>query len=171
MAKFISIPEISDFLEHLKFVSTSELFTERMRLMEDLRQQINAAIATHEKHSDIDDAVARARAKLTESEAIRKQADDYAATIKAKADKSYAESLEQAASMIEDLKREAKRHDARAADLERLSVTLDAREKALAQAKAKVEQEAQQVVKQAADAARIKATYEEKLRQIRAVTE
>lgn len=164
-----NIPEIPDVIETLKMLSNNEVWKARLEEMKALEDELKTQIAAHTQYADIDEALSQARGKLTEAAIIRKQADDYAAAVKAQADKEYVASSERANRLMDEVSAEKKAADNYDNELAKRATELDARANDLQVKLSEVEKIRAQLTTQLAEATKIRQTYEEKLKQFQAV--
>jgi hypothetical protein len=168
MAKFFHIEIPADYKDWMELITSSEKYTQRAQELKDYSEAINAALSQYEQHKQAEDAVADANTKLKEADAIRKQADDYAASMKAKADKEAAQAEIEKAKHDEAVRDSVKAYEKRFTEIKLQSVALDARKVALDKLAASIRDEAAAAKTQLAEAVKLKATYEEKLKSIKA---
>jgi F0F1-type ATP synthase membrane subunit b/b' len=168
MAKFFHIEIPADYKDWMELITSSEKYTQRAQELKEYSESINKALTQYEAHKSAEDATADANAKLKEAAEIRKQADDYADSLKAKVEKEadaarvandeYRKGMAEA---VEDHKRAS-------TELKLKSVALDTRKTALDKLAASIKDEAAAAKTQLAEAQRMKAAYEEKLKSIKA---
>lgn len=168
--KIPTIPEIPDVVEVLRLVSSSPLYVERLTMLRDLQNQINKQLVTLDQHQDITAALAQARTKLAEAETTRRKADEYAATRKADADAAYNRSVDGISRREAEIKSAQAQLAQQAHDLAIKGVELNRRETELNAEKERVGKFQAEALEAKAAADRLRAIYDDKLRQLKAVT-
>jgi hypothetical protein len=168
MARFYQINLPEDYNEWMTLLTNSEMYSQRAKELKDYSEAINAALAQYEQHKKAEDAVSDANVKLKEADAIRKQADDYAASLKAKAEKEFKEKAKSMDTAQMGLRSVSEHLDRRDAETKLREVALDTRQASLDKLAALIKEEAANAKSQLAEALKLKATYEDKLQQLKA---